>query len=136
MPDYRKVGLAVIRDGRILLCRKKNGLPHLILPGGKPEPGESSLDCLHRELSEELGLVTATNVTYLGSYTSPAAVAPGDPAATVHIELYLGQLVGHPRPSGEISELVWFDPASDQGLVAPSLADLILPHLRQRGFIL
>jgi 8-oxo-dGTP diphosphatase len=126
---FRKVGLAVIQEGRILLCRKKNGLPHLILPGGKPHPGESSFDCLHREIQEELGPVTATNLRYFGTYTSPAAVAPGTPPATVEIELYLGELIGEAIASGEIAELVWFDLSGDPALLAPSLANLIVPEL-------
>jgi 8-oxo-dGTP pyrophosphatase MutT (NUDIX family) len=129
MADFLKVGLAVIRDGCILLCRKKNGLPHLILPGGKPHPGESSRACLHRELQEELGPVIATNLTYYATYTSPAAVAPGAPPAVVEIELYLGELIGEAIASGEIAELVWFDLSGDPALLAPSLANMILPDL-------
>jgi 8-oxo-dGTP pyrophosphatase MutT (NUDIX family) len=129
MPDYRKVGLAVIRDGRILLCRKKNGLSYLILPGGKPYPGESSIDCLRREIQEELGPVTVTSSRYFATYTSPAAVAPGAPPAVVEIELYLGEVTGEAIASGEIAELVWFDLSGDAELLAPSLANLILPDL-------
>ena len=133
--DFRKVGLAVIRDGRILLCRKKNGLPHLILPGGKPHPGESSLDCLQREVQEELGPVTLTNLNYLETYTSPAAVAPGEPPAIVEIIVYSGEISGHAVASGEIAELVWFYPGSDTSVVAPSLTDLIIPDLARRGLV-
>jgi 8-oxo-dGTP pyrophosphatase MutT (NUDIX family) len=135
MADYRKVGLAVIRDGRILLCRKKNGLPHLILPGGKPHPGESPLECLQREIQEELGPVTPANVTYFGTYTSPAAVALGEPPAVVEVEVYSGDIGGDPFASGEIAELVWFDPSGDPAQLAPSLANLILPDLNERGLL-
>ena len=110
-------------------------MPHLILPGGKPHPGESSLDCLHREIQEELGPVIPTGVIYLGTYISAAAVAPGEPPATVEVEVYLGEISGHALASGEIAELVWFHPASDTSLLAPSLADLILPDLARRGLL-
>ncbi len=50
-----KVALLTVREGRVLLCRKKYGTSLLILPGGKREAGESSLECLARELEEELG---------------------------------------------------------------------------------
>ena len=33
----RKIGLLVVRDNRILLCRKSRGTSLLILPGGKAE---------------------------------------------------------------------------------------------------
>lgn len=135
MPDFRKVGLAFIRDNRILLCRKKNGLPHLILPGGKPYPGESSIDCLRREIQEELGPVLATDLRYLATYTSPAALAPGEAPAIVEIELYLGALTGEPMASGELAELVWFNPAGNGSACAPSIRNLILPDLLERGLL-
>ena len=56
MADYDKVGLLVVRDGRILLCRKKHTTSLLILPGGCREAGESSAGCLLREIHEELGV--------------------------------------------------------------------------------
>ena len=46
----------VVRDGRILLIRKKRGLGagKINGPGGRLEAGESPLDCAIREVQEEL----------------------------------------------------------------------------------
>lgn len=45
------------RDDRLLLMRYHyEGQPRWNLPGGKPESGESLIDCLVREFQEELGL--------------------------------------------------------------------------------
>ena len=46
----------VIKDGRILLIRKKRGLGagKINGPGGRLEPGESFADCAVREVQEEL----------------------------------------------------------------------------------
>ena len=52
MADIEKAGLLLLRESRILLCRKKRGSPLLILPGGKFEPGETAIECLVRELRE------------------------------------------------------------------------------------
>ena len=131
-PDYDKVGLLAIRDGRILLCRKKHTTALLILPGGCFEPGESAAQCLNRELREELGDVRTEGVEYVGTYTDRAA---GSPPKTVRIELYRAELIGDPAPHSEIKELVWFGEQDDRGQLAPSLVNKILPDLIARGIL-
>jgi 8-oxo-dGTP diphosphatase len=127
-----KVGLLTIRDNKVLLCRKKRGTPLLILPGGKREAGESSLECLARELREELGDVTAVSPELIGVYTHAAA---GDPEKILRIELYRAGLAGEARAESEIGELVWFGPEDDRAMLAPSLAELIFPDLIARGLL-
>ena len=57
---------AVIEDaGRFLLARSR-GAWNTFLPGGHPEPGESLVDALKRELDEEL-CVTCSVERYLGA---------------------------------------------------------------------
>jgi putative acetyltransferase len=132
MADIEKVGMLVVRQGRILLCRKKSGSQLLILPGGKFEPGETALECLARELREELGEVAAMGLQRIGTYSDRAA---GDAAKTVRIELYGGELEGAPVASAEIGELVWFGEGDDWARLAPSLANRILPDLMARGIL-
>ena len=127
-----KVGLLTIRDNKVLLCRKKKGTQLLILPGGKREPGESSLECLTRELREELGEVTAESPELIGVYMHAAA---GEPEKIVHIELYRAELSGEPRAHAEIAELVWFGSGDDRAALAPSLSALIFPDLIARGIL-
>jgi len=132
MPDYHKAGLLHVKDGRILLCRKKHTTSLLILPGGTLERGETSEECLRRECREELGEVQVSNLRYLGDYESAAA---GQDGKTVKIELYAGELEGTPAANSEIQDLVWFGPQDDQALLAPSLRNVIFPDLRRRGLI-
>ncbi len=52
----------LVRDGRILACRRRSDQDHASkweFPGGKVEPGEDPRDALVRELREEL-LIEAT----------------------------------------------------------------------------
>lgn len=130
MADVHKAGLLYIKDGHVLLCRKKHSTSLLILPGGKLEGTETATDCLRRECREELGDIEIENIRHLGVYESPAA---GNEAKTVRIDLFAGDLSGVPVPHAEIKELVWFGPEDDPGLLAPSLRNVIFPDLRRRG---
>jgi 8-oxo-dGTP diphosphatase len=66
-PAVRATLLFVVRDGRILLIRKKRGLGagKINGPGGKLDPGEAPLAGAIREVEEEIG-VTPTGVEQRG----------------------------------------------------------------------
>jgi 8-oxo-dGTP diphosphatase len=132
MADIHKAGLLHVKEGRVLLCRKKRDTSLLILPGGKLEPGETAEQCLRRECREEMGDVEILNLKHLGDYESPAA---GQEGKVVKIALYAGDLEGTPAAHSEIQELVWFGPRDDAAQLAPSLRDVILPDLRRRGLL-
>ena len=135
MADYDKVGLLTVREGKILLCRKKHTTSALILPGGCKEPGESALDCLARELHEELGDVEVSEPEYIGVYSDRAAGGDSGPPKTVQIELYRAELTGEPTARSEIAELVWFGAEDDRMRLAPSIRNKILPDLIARGIL-
>ena len=64
MADLRKVTLTIIdNDGKILLGMKKRGFGngHWNGFGGKPNDGESLIDCVCRETEEEAGIVLPKN---------------------------------------------------------------------------
>jgi 8-oxo-dGTP diphosphatase len=132
MADYNKVGLLVIREGRVLLCRKKRTTSLLILPGGCFEPGETAEQCLARELREELGDVNVAGIEYAGTYEDRAA---GEAGKAVRIELYRGELLGTPAANSEIAELVWFGADGVFDELAPSLRNKIFPDLAARGLL-
>ena len=52
--DFEKAGLLTVREGRVLLCRKKHTTSLLILPGGVKEAGETAEDCLRAAAIQKL----------------------------------------------------------------------------------
>ena len=60
-------GLVTDRAGLVLFVETGDG--HLMLPGGGVEDGESEVDCLHREVAEETGVVLDTVGEVLGTCT-------------------------------------------------------------------
>jgi len=120
-----KVGLAVIIAGRLLVVRK-HGSATFILPGGKPEPSETRLETLAREIFEELGC-GVLEPYFLGSFADRAADASGG----VNVHLYKGDLKGAPVAQAEIEELDWIDlHCAVSKPLAPSIMNQILPFLR------
>jgi len=77
------VGAALVRNGRLLACRR-TGPAHLAglweLPGGKVEPGESDEQALLRELQEELGITVV-----VGPRVGPELDLGGTAVMRVHL---------------------------------------------------
>ena len=59
------IGAIVIRENSLLLVRKRNSW---ILPGGKIEDGEGDLECLSREIDEELSGTKIRNEVFYGEF--------------------------------------------------------------------
>lgn len=125
------VAATVIRDaqGRILLVRKR-GTSRFMLPGGKIEAGESPDECAIREAHEELGVaLDRALLVPLGEWTAPAA---NEPDHTVHGHMFAHPWVPGIVVSGEIDELLWFDPSSTRDDLAPLFEHRVLPALREQ----
>lgn len=115
-------------DGRVLTVRKR-GTAAYMLPGGKPEPGESPIECALREVDEELGIeLTLTDVALFGEYRTWAANEAGFAlVATVFRCLHEVQ----PRLQAELDDLRWVDPALaiDDEREAPLNREHVFPAL-------
>ncbi|MFS3130507.1 NUDIX hydrolase [Nocardioides sp. Bht2] len=117
--------VALVRDGAVLTVRKR-GTSKFMLVGGKPEAGETPLDCAVRETKEEVGL-ELRDLELLGEFTSEAANEPGH---LLHSTVFRAELSGEPAAAAEIAELRWtaLDGAYDD--LAPMLEFNVLPLLR------
>jgi len=126
------VSAVVLRDasGRILTVRKA-GTQRFMLPGGKPEQGETAAQAAIRESAEELGLaLDPSRLAELGVFMADAANEPG---LTLEGSVFEHPLESEPRAAAEIAELRWLDPSRPLPEdLAPLLEHHVLPMLAAR----
>jgi len=97
--------LVMIRNDRILLVAEEDGI--FTLPGGKREHNESDLDCVRREIAEELvskGLLGGIAPLWKLRHLSPRSQTP------IECRIYSGQIGGkeiRPNPAHEIRRVEW-----------------------------
>jgi 8-oxo-dGTP pyrophosphatase MutT (NUDIX family) len=126
-----RVSAVVVRDGRgRVLTVRKRGTTRFMLPGGKPEPGESAAQTAARELAEELGVeVDPAALRPLGTFRAPAANEAGhdvEGAVFAHEEIDPPGVAA----AAEIEELRWLDLASPlPDDLAPLLEHRVVPAL-------
>ena len=124
-----RIAAAIVTDadGRSLLVRKA-GTTHFMQPGGKIEDGESAVDALTRELSEEIGVaLDVASAEYLGLFRAEAA---NEDDTVVLAAVFAMSVDGEVAASGEIEELRWVDDPDldlDGADVAPLTRDELLP---------
>jgi len=131
--EIYKVAALVVKRKKLLMVRKSKKDPFINL-GGKKEKGESNLECLLREVNEEL-CCSAKNIRYFHTYEG----LTHDGKKTVRIACYLCDLDGRPRvnPDDAINSFAWI-PANYKGLgikIAPTTEKYIIPALVKKGLL-
>ena len=133
MRKIKKVALAVFRDKKILLVRSKKQKEVFYTLGGKLEEGEDDVECLKREIKEEVGCeIDESSINYLTTFED---VAHGKEKTLLNIRLYEGKLKGNPKPSSEIAEIGYFDSNSDKKHLSEIAQRKIFPWLKKQGLI-
>lgn len=120
---------AVVLSHRRLLVVRKRGASVFISPGGKIADGEAPIDCLRRELREELSVELVDAEPY-GTHERPAA----DEDLIVRIHTWIVSVSGTCRPSSEIEELRWIR-GSETDAVGSVFAECVMPDLVRRGLL-
>lgn len=89
------VAAAVIRRGDEYFVTRRHAGVHLEgyweFPGGKCDQGETLVDCLHREISEELDARVRVGAEIL-------QVSHAYPERVVELRFFECELIGEPRP--------------------------------------
>jgi ADP-ribose pyrophosphatase YjhB (NUDIX family) len=93
----------VIRDGRVLLIKRKNPPEGWALPGGFIDYGESAETAAARELWEETGL-KASSLKLFGVYSAPGR----DPRFHTLTVVYIAIASGDAAAGDDAAEAAWF----------------------------
>ena len=130
------VSAVAIRNERgLVLTVRKTGASGYMMPGGKPDPGETPLGAAVREVTEELGFAPdPARMVHLGTFQAPALNENG---YTVRAETYEYlphlseyEVLAALTPHAEIAELRWVDPAQNRDATqAPLNSECIFPVL-------
>lgn len=121
------IGAAIIDDDKILLVRKRQSW---ILPGGKPNPNESDIKCLCREVSEELSGTQLDNIRYYRSFEGVTPHKGDILIAKVYFADIKEELC---QPSAEIDAYGWVNDSRKYNL--SDITSKIVDSLRKDGYL-
>ncbi len=117
----------ILHEGRYLIARRKAGV-HLggmwEFPGGKREGGESLVDCLHRELREELNILVRDPVPF-------QMVRHEYPEKTVELHFFHCRMEGGDVIPLECAEVRWVLPSELEAFDFPAADQTVIRALQQ-----
>lgn len=122
------IAMIAIRKSRILLVRKEKVW---ILPGGKPQGGESDIQCLKRELGEELPQLQVSGFRFYRAFTG---IAPhkGD---TIKVRTYFANVSGEVTPGAEINATAWVNTKEMPEYKLSDATQKIVDSIKTEGYL-
>lgn len=122
----KAICVVIIKNGSILLVQKQKTW---ILPGGKPKNGESDIQCLVREVGEELPKLMLQNLKYFGVFTG---ITPHK-NDKLSAEVYFADSNREITTAAEINMAKWTDKPEKYNL--SNITQKIILSLRQNGYL-
>jgi ADP-ribose pyrophosphatase YjhB (NUDIX family) len=109
--NIRVYGLIFNEKQQVLLCDEVHREKHMIkFPGGGLEWGESTVDCLKRELAEEFNLTLLTHeIFYVTDFFQVSFFNSNDQVVSIY---YLCKVVGEPISNEKNVDYFWADVAT------------------------
>lgn len=133
MRQIRKVALAVFKYKKIMLVRSSRETEVFYTLGGTLKMGEGEIECLKREVFEEVGCaIDEESLKFLHEFEGPAH---GHKNTLLKIRLYEGKLKGKPRILSEVFEIGFFDSNSPKKHISEIAQTKIFPWLKKNGYI-
>jgi 8-oxo-dGTP diphosphatase len=107
MTTIQKIALAVFKNKKVMMLRSARNNEVFYTLGGKVEPAEADIDCIKREVKEEINCeIDSKSITFLHEFQAPAH---GKENVMLHLRLYKGTIIGEPSPTNEIAQIEYFD---------------------------
>lgn len=133
MRIIKKIALAVFQDKKVLMVRSHTQDDVFYSLGGKLEKDESEIECLKREIKEEVGCeIEEKSLKYLVELED---IAHGKEESLLNLKLYKGKLIGEVKPSSEIVEIAYFDTSVDKKHLSIFAKRTLFPWLKKQGYI-
>jgi 8-oxo-dGTP diphosphatase len=123
------INVAIIQDRKILAVKKKETW---ILPGGKPESGEGDLECLCREIEEELSGTQIENIRYYKEFEGRTPHTRDLLKARVYFASIKGELHTFSR---EILGVAWISYNEIGNYKFSDITQEVLDELRRENYL-
>ncbi len=131
MESKTRVGAIIIEKSKLLMVKGRN-YDEIWTPGGKKEHGESDLDCLKRELKEELNVELSSH-KFFGRYESKSFYHD----YLMINRMYLVSIKGNIMPGMEIEKYFWLDKKDfleEKFSMIPIIREKVLPDLIEQNY--